>query len=210
METCKSMKTEDKLNANFIKYIDRMEKYGCYSQRMVDDIGDKIKNAPFSMRDDSGGAYDGGLVDVVLNRMCRLAYDINTNAFGGERIKHPGLMVNTDMLIRVLLLQHLGKAEMFIPSPDEWKRKKGILYDFDDSLKTNLKLGERSLYLCQKYGITLNDEEYEAIRIIDREWDEKHLIMSSPLACVVRVVNVLTSIEIRHPNAKTQNCEKFW
>lgn len=192
---------EQRINANFLKFLQRMEKYDCYSQEMVDDIGDKIKLAPYSLREDGGGAYEGALVDIVLNKLCRMAYDINESAFGGEPDKknqHPLLQVNLNMLMRVLLIQHLAKAEMFIPQPDEWKKRKGMLYEFDETLKSNLKLGERSLYLAQKYGIRLTDEEYEAVRIIDRDWDEKHIIMSSPLSAIVRIANVLTTIELKH------------
>ena len=196
--------SEEQLNANFIKYITRLKKYNCYSQEMIDDIGDAIKRAPYSLTLESGGAYEGGMVDIVLNRLCRLAYDLNTRGFGPLDISnldspysHPKLMVNTEMLMRVLLLQHIGKAEMFIPQPEAWKLKKGWVYDFNEEIKSNLKLGERSLYLCQKYGIVLNDEEYEAIRIIDREMDEKHLVMSSRLCVFVRMCNLLTTIEMK-------------
>lgn len=193
--------TEEQLNANFIKYISRLKKYNCYSQEMIDEIGDALKRAPYCLTEEGGGAYEGGMIDIVLNRLCRLAYDLNTNGFGltdkNDNIEHPKLMVNTEMLMRVLLLQHIGKSEMFIPQPEEWKRKKGWIYEFNDAFKSNLRLGERSLYLCQKYGIVLNDEEYEAIRIIDREWDEKHLIMSSPICAFVRICNLLTTIELK-------------
>ena len=188
---------EQRLNANFLMFLQKMEKYDCYSQEMVDDIGDKIKIAPYSLNADGGGAYDGALVEIVLNRLCRMGYDLNEKAFGGEKARHPKLQANLRMLMRVLLIQHIAKAEMFIPQTDEWKRKKGWLYDFDESLKSNLKLGERSLYLAQKYGIRLTDEEYEAVRIIDREWDEKHIIMSSPLSAITRIANVLTTIELK-------------
>ena len=189
---------ESRINANFLKYISRLERYSCYSQQMMDEIGEKIKHAPYGLSADSGGAYDGALVDVVLNKLCRMGFDLNK----GGLAEHPLMMVNTDMLMRVLLLQHIGKAVMFTPQTEEWTKKKGWVYDFDNTLKSNLKLGERSLYLCQHYDIKVTDEEYEAIRIIDKEWDDKHIIMSSPLCVITRVANIMTNIELKLANGQ--------
>ena len=56
--------------------------------------------------------------------------------------------------------------------------------------------------MCQHYGIKVNDEEYEAIRIIDKEWDDKHIIMSSPLCVITRVANIMTNIELKLANGQ--------
>lgn len=192
---------EAKLNANYLKYLQRLERYGCYSERMVDEIGEKIKRAPFAMSDPMRGAYEGGMVDIVLNRLCLMAYDINEKAFGGpdpDNPQHPRLQANLSMLMRVLLLQHIGKAEMFVTNPDEWKLKKGYLYAFNEELSANLKLGERSLCICQRYGISVTDEEFEAIRSIDRDWEENHIIMASPLCVLTKMVNTLTGLELKN------------
>lgn len=191
------MLSQEKINANFVTYCKKLEKYGCYSEEMMKVIGDKIKNCPFGMNEDSGGAYQGGMVDVVLHNLCKLAHNINELGLGGgEKPNHPFLKVNSNMLFRVLLLQHIAKAEMFVRTEEQWKIKKGFLYDFNDSLTSSLKLGERSIYLCQKYGITLEEEEYEAMRIIDRE-ECKYDFFASPLALLVKFVNVLTATELK-------------
>lgn len=193
--------TEAKLNANFVAYTKRLEKYGCYSEAMINDIGDKLKKCSFSMKEDSGSAYDGSMIDVVLNTLCKIAYHINENGFGApdknNSISHPFLQVNFDMLMRVLLLQHIGKVELFEEETDVWQRKnRGNFYKFSRDTKANLKLGERSLYLCQKYGIQISEEEYEAIRIIDKT-DDTGDMYASPLAVLVKFVNLLAAIELK-------------
>jgi hypothetical protein len=60
-----------------------------------------------------------------------------------------------------------------------------------------MKLGERSLYLCQKYGIKLNEVEYDAMKSIDKTDDDKSLFFISPLAAIVRAANMFTNIELR-------------
>ena len=187
------MLKQEKINANFVAYVKRLEKYGCYSEAMMNDLGDEIKNAPFGMQEDSGGAYRGGMIDVVLNHLCRTAYAINEKAFDDNDI----LKVNFDKLMKVLLLQHIAKAQMFVPQTDTYWVKKGKLYSFNDNLTTNMKCGERSVYLCAKYGINIEEDEYEAIRIVDKSGDDASLYHVSPLAMLVLAVNQLTWIELK-------------
>ena len=193
------MITQDKIELNYARWIERLKKYGCYSERMIDEIGEDIKNASFALQENSGCAYQGAMLDMVLNNLCTLAYHINNDAFGENdkgRNRHSLLQVNMNMLMRVLLLQHIAKAEMFILQEQAWKAKNGYLYDFNGKLKSILKCGERSIYLCMKYGIELTEEEYEAMRILDKE-DDKTNPYLSPLCQMVKMVNQLAVIESR-------------
>jgi len=188
------MLNQEKINANFVAYVKRLEKYGCYSEEMMKDLGDEIKNASFGMSEDSGCAYRGALIDVVLNHLCKTAYAINEMALNGNST----LKVNLDKLMKVLLLQHIAKSQMYVAQTDTWRMNKlGEIYKFNDRLVCNMKNGERSVYLCQKYGIKIEEDEYEAIRIIDKEVDDKSLHPVSPLAMLVLAVNQLTWIELR-------------
>lgn len=198
------MLTEEKINANFLKWIKCLEKYDCYSQSMINDIGDKIKNAPFTLHENMGGAYQGAMIDIVLNHLCKIATHINDNAFKGNdenRTNHSNLYVNKNMLMKVLLLQHISKAEMFVYQTQQWKAKNGQFYDFNDELNTKLKTGERSIFMCQKYGIELSEEEYEAMCIIDKN-EENGDIYSNSLTMLVKYVNKLTAIDIRYKQIK--------
>ena len=198
------MLTESKINSNYLAYVKRLEKYNCYSEQMMNEMGDAIKTCSFGMTEDSGCAYDGAMIDVVLNTLCKIAYHINEIGFGDE---HPFVRVNFDMLMRVLLLQHIGKAQMYVSETEVWRKKKGFNYNFNDELASNLKLGERSLYLCQKYGIQLSEEEYEAIRVIDKTEDGKTDLYSSPLAILVKFVNILGAVELKR-KYKAENKSK--
>lgn len=190
------MLTTEKINLNYITFCNKLKKYNCYSEQMISEIGELLKNCSFSMNDDSGSAYQGSMIDIVLNHLCSIAYNINEVIFGANG-KFNSMRVNPDMLMRVLLLQHIAKAEMFVNSRDTWKVKKGMLYEFNQDLKASLKLGERSLYICQKYGITLAEEEYEAIRIIDKLDDDKLMFYISPLCSIVKMANQFVAVEMR-------------
>lgn len=190
------MISQDKINLNYTRWIERLKKYNCFSERMMDEIGEDIKNASFALQESSGCAYQGSMLDVVLNSLCLLAFQLNDAVFGeNSKIKHPYLQVNSYMLMRVLLLQHIAKAEMFTLQTNAWKAKNGYLYDFNNGLKSVLKCGERSIFLCMKYGIELSEEEYEAMRIIDKD-DDKTNPYLSPLCQLVKTVNQIAAIEL--------------
>ena len=190
------MLTTEKINLNYITFCNKLKKYNCYSEQMINEIGEQLKDCSFSMNDDSGSAYQGSMIDIVLNHLCSVAYNINEVVFGPTG-KFNSMRVNPDMLMRVLLLQHIAKAEMFVNTRDTWKVKKGMLYEFNTNLKASLKLGERSLYLCQKYGIELAEEEYEAIRIIDKSEDDKIMFYINPLCSIVKMANQFVAVEMR-------------
>ena len=203
------MITEEKLNSNFVRWVERLKKYSCYSEEMISEIGDKLKRASFTLSTVSGCAYDGSMIDTVLNHLCVIAYHINEDAFGlnvKQRMKHPFLKVDSNTLMKVLLLQHISKAEMFVPQEQQWKIKNGYVFDFNPNMATTLKCGERSIYLCQKYGIKLTEEEYEAIRIIDKDDDNKKADMYvNPLCQLVKIANQLTAIECHRQNENKTN-----
>lgn len=199
------MLTNSKIELNYVSYLKRLEKYGCYSQKMIDDLGDSLKMGTFAMSEDSGACYPGSLIDVVLNMMCTLGYHINEDVLTGT---HAIMKVNPEMLMRVLLLQHISKAVMFVPTAEEWKRRKGIPYDFNEETPTSLSLGKRTLFMCQEYGIPLSEEEYDAISVMDRENDDKsHLL--TPLAVLVKSINSMVFVELRTRYRQTHKKEEM-
>lgn len=192
------MINEEKINLNYTRWVTRLKKYNCYSDLMINELGEKIKNASFALIENSGAAYQGSMLNVVINNLCLIAHHLNENAFGEDSKQkklHPYLQANNYMLMRVLLLQHIAKAEMFVIQENQWKQKNGYIYDFNPDLDTCMKCGERSIYLCMKYGIQLSEEEYEAMRIIDKE-EMSVTQYISPLCQIVKMANQLVSIEL--------------
>ena len=189
--------SEEKINKNYLLWTEYLKKYGCYSEELINEYGDAIRTGAFTMNDNSGASYQGSLLNVVLNNLCVIATHINEGAFGingKKKKKHPCLYVDKNSLMKVLLLQHIAKAEMFTPSSEQWKINKGMLYEFNPNTKTALKLGERSIFLCMKYGIKLTEEEYDAMKICDKD-EEKNNSFITPLAEIVKIANQLTAIE---------------
>jgi hypothetical protein len=191
--------TEEKRNLNFVLWTKKLKDYNCYSESLINELGDKLKNASFSMNESNGGCYEGALIEVILNNLCTLGYHINELAFGlnskGKR-NHPFLNVNTEMIMRVLLLQHISKAEYFITQTENWKKNKGYLFDFNGELETQLKMGERSAFLCMKHGIQLSEIEFEAMTIVDKD-DKCFNSHQNQLVVLVKTINQLVAVELQ-------------
>ena len=43
--------TEEKINKNYLLWIEQLKKYNCYSEELIEEYGDKIKIASFSLND---------------------------------------------------------------------------------------------------------------------------------------------------------------
>lgn len=201
------MLTQERINLNFSVWVEKLKKYDCFSQTMIDELGDKLRNASYGLQEDCGAAYQGAMLHVVLNNLCVMAYHINEFAFGKNekgQYRHEALNVNYHMLMRVLLLQHISKAEMFVLQSNQWKAKNGYIYEFNPDIHTCMKCGERSIYLCMKYGISLSEEEFEAMRVIDRD-DDKSNPFYSPLCQLVKIANQMTNVELRCMFEKQKN-----
>jgi hypothetical protein len=191
--------TEEKRNLNFVLWTKKLKDYNCYSESLINELGEKLKNASFNMNEANGGCYEGSLIEVILNNLCTLGYHINELAFGlndkGKR-NHPFLNVNTEMIMRVLLLQHISKAEYFITQTENWKKNKGYLFDFNGELETQLKMGERSAFLCMKHGIQLSEIEFEAMTIVDKD-DKCFNSHQNQLVVLVKTINQLIAVELQ-------------
>ena len=109
------MITEEKINRNYLIWIDSLKKYDCYSDKLIELYGESIKSASFAMNESAGCAYVGSLLDTVLFKLCTIATHINENAFGGEENKlHQSLNVKKESLMKVLLLQHISPKKILL------------------------------------------------------------------------------------------------
>lgn len=184
--------SEEKINANWLLYMKKLEQYRCYSESLVGELGNALKYAPYSKTVADGGCYDGGLIDVTLFSLCKVAANVNNVLAATE----PTLAVNNDMLMKVLLLLNISKCEMFEKEEDSYLIKRGNLYRFKETHPTYLNVAERSVLLCQKHGVTLEEEEFSAILMTDGQEKNEKRIADSPLCRIVRCARMLTETKI--------------
>lgn len=199
--------SEEKLNLNYLKFIEYLQKYNCYSESMIEEIGELIKLAPMTMNEADGGAYPGAMIDITLNVVCKIGFSLNEKVFGKndkDVISYPALYVNNNVLIRSLLIMNISKSITYVINQNEWSRKNGKLYEFNPDVKTTLKLGQRCLYMCNKYGITLSEEEFEAITNLDKD-DNKNIPFLNPLSFILDFVRSISLCKIKQEQKQLEN-----
>ena len=153
-----------------------------------EEFKEELKKASGALSEETGIAYPGGLI-THINITLALAdkmYDMISTA--------PFNVLNVDKhsLIKVLLLMHLSKIEMYVPNDNAWEiEKRGMNFKFAE-LEGKLKFGERSIFICMDTRIPLTPIEFEAIRSIDRKSEGTGSDMyESTLSLVVRQINEL-------------------
>lgn len=182
------MLTEEKINLNFVKFVGKLKQYNCYPQSLEDDFefNNLLKNSSAFLMEDSGGSYEGSLVEHVTN-IAIMAFNIN-NLLSKEA------QVSVDSLIRICYLHQISKALMFTKNDKDYEIRKGKLFKFNENMPA-MKCGEYSLYLCNKYGITLSEEEYEAILSVDKPNDDQIKYFGGILSLILREANSLANSE---------------
>lgn len=182
--------SEEKLNSNFVGFITKLEKYGIYTDELKNDekFLDSLKKASAFTNEDTGGAYIGGLIEHI-NRIALIAYNINKTI-------NESVSVKLESLIKVCYLHQLSKAEFIVPNDVEWELKKGKNFTFK-KIKPALRTGEHSVYLCNKYKISLTEDECEAILSVDKIDDEQTRFFSGALSQILRASVELANAESR-------------
>ena len=110
------------------------------------------------------------------------------------------MRVDNKSIYRVALLQHIAKVLMYVENDNEWEVKnRGFVYKFVDQ-NTALRCGERALFLLMQVGVVLTEDEFEAIRIVDKskEDDAFSKFFSNTLAFVIRQSNEIVSLVNKH------------
>ena len=185
------MITEENKIKNYSIFIKKLNEIGIDTELIENNLQDKLINASFSYSSEFGMAYDGSLLQNVLRIFTPYALKINENL--PEQFR-----VDKNSLLKVCLLSHIAKAITFEKNPNQWEvNNRGIVYKFA-SLPGSLKLGMRSLILCQNLGINFNEIEAEAMIIMDRDENESQVkYYSSTLSTIIKQANELTFLQNR-------------
>lgn len=184
------MINEEIKEKNLLLFKKKLEEIGI-QLNMDSLIENKIKNATFTITNENGLAYEGSLLNVILRILTPFAIKINDAL--PESIR-----VEKNSLIKVCLLSHISKCEMFEPNDNEWeKEKRGMLFKYTKS-NVALKMGMKSLILAQELGVKFTPEEIEAITIMDRRLDdEQTMFFSNPISVVLKQAHELTYLSTR-------------
>lgn len=155
---------QKKIIDNTKKFFDTATKLGFMNEGLMAFLGEDFIKAPASTMSDYHNAFEGGLIDHLLN-VAKYAVNINNSLPDDEK-------VDKTSLLKVCLLHQIGKAKLYTPCTSDWHRKnQGKMYEFNEDL-TSMRVGERSAFYAQSHGITLTEEEYSAILNFDKNDDK--------------------------------------
>ena len=180
-----------------------LERYELYSRilkkyfpepgidKFLDEFGTRMVTSPRGLTESDGGVY-GGLVDF-LSKVAIQAKKITTD--------NPDIC-SQESAVRVCLVHELGKLgtqkdELFISQESQWHREKlGQNFKYNEDCP-KMGAAHRTLYLMQKYNITLTQEEWVAILLSQgSHYPENgfYANVDTPLASVVHFARSLALI----------------
>ena len=180
--------TEKKYEAAWNSFWKRVQEVNLNEFLDEETLKEQLRNASGAINEDSGVAYPGGLIthiNITTAFAEKLFNIVSTEPFDA-------LKVDWNSLLRVILLMHLSKIEMYEPNDNAWEvEKRGFNFKFAE-LKGKLKFGERSILYANNHGIKLTGEEFEAIRCIDKKSEGTgNEMFDSKLSLIVRQANEL-------------------
>lgn len=167
-----------KLERNKTIFIETNEKYNIMTKELLNFLGEDLFISPSSSSLNMVGSYPGGLLHITI-KACK--YAIKVNEILPDNLKQP-----VDSIVKSIFLSQIGKVFMFHLTDNESLKKRGQMYDFREDI-VRLRVGERSAYYALQHGVTLTEEEYQAIVNLDKDEDDKMArYFSSSLTSIIK------------------------
>jgi hypothetical protein len=178
---------EEKIQADYAKFMEyinsdeRAEKLNV----MYSHLQDELLTAPASGKTHFHNAFPGGYLDHIL-RVTETALKV---AALYKQIDGTINFTKQELIFAALhhdlgKLGHPDEGPYYVEQDSDWHRKRGELYRQNDNLQY-FKAPERGLFLLQKFGIEITQNEWLAIKLSDGIYDEgnkSYLINFAPYA----------------------------
>ena len=179
--------TTEKIQANAAKYFKTGQDYGFINDKLVELIGASIIGAPASSSSNLHNAFEGGLIDHI--------FKVTKHAIAVNALLPEAKQVEKSSIMKVCFLHQIGKASLYIENTEDWKIKRGNMYDFNDKL-VSMRPSERSIYYATSCGVELSENEYQAILNYDKDDSDKSARWHTcDLGEILKVANVIAMIE---------------
>lgn len=169
--------TPEQIQENWNRHLQFIEDYitGDRKEQLInlyDHLSEHMILAPASSKSWYHNAFPGGYIEHV-NRVVEIA--LRTMKFWG--VSGANIDFTEEELVFAALNHDLGKIgngeeDGYLPQTDNWRRDK---LKEEYSINTNLDfmlIQDRSLFLLQKYGVSMSQKEYLAIRLHDGIYDD--------------------------------------
>jgi len=191
---------------NFNKYRGFLEKLGDRAEpalALVDHLGERLILCPASSRKEYHHAIPGGLVDHSLR--------VLTNAL--KLVKAFSWDIPKDSLIIGCLFHDIGKCgliddnneiiDYYVPQDSDWHRDKlGEMYKKNKDMPY-LTTRDRSIHICQRFGLKLTKDEYLSILLNDGfvlDENKPYCMKINPLVFSVMTADYISSMQEKDGN----------
>ena len=178
--------SEENFNKQWVTFWGNMQAVNLAEHWDEEELKAQLKVAAGALSVETGLAYPGALISHI-NLFSSIAERIAKMVCG----TFPN--VTKEQLLKVCLIQHLSKIEMYEPNDNQWEiDKRGMYYKFAET-EGCLKFGERSALNAMNLGVKLSPVEFEAICSLDKDGEEaksrKYVV--DILTTIVRQANEL-------------------
>jgi hypothetical protein len=162
---------------NLAKFYSLIDKYISGDRKdklleMYKDIEETLATSPASTKISHHNAFAGGYLDHVIRvTEADLVFEKVWDKFGQNK------NYTTEELAFAALNHDLGKLgtndePVYIPNQSQWHREnQGLMFNYNPAI-THMRIAERSLFVLQKYGIQVSENEFLAIRLHDGLYEE--------------------------------------
>ena len=165
---------EETTKQNYTKFMEYIEADSRADKlkEMYVPLNDELSLAPASGRTHFHNAFPGGYLDHVL-RVAETALKVAALYKNMEG----DITFTKQELIFAALHHDLGKlgnpdeGPYYVEQDSDWHRKRGELYTHNENLQY-FKAPERGLFLLQKYGVEVTQNEWLAIKLSDGLYDD--------------------------------------
>jgi hypothetical protein len=169
--------TPEQMVENLQKFYSLIDKYVSGSRKdklieMYKDIEETLTTSPASTKINHHNAFAGGyLAHVILVIESALVLEKVWDKFGQKK------NYTTEELAFSAINHDLGKLgtneePVYIPNQSQWHREnQGLMYNYNPNV-AHMRISDRSLFVLQKYGISVSENEYIAIKIHDGLYEE--------------------------------------
>tara|TARA_R110000824_G_scaffold99969_1_gene237632 strand:+ start:2293 stop:2865 length:573 start_codon:yes stop_codon:yes gene_type:complete len=184
---------KEKILKNKQIFLEKNDNYKIFTSELLDFLGEDLMTAPASSMLSLHNAFPGGLVDHILKT--------TKYAIGLSNLLPAKLSINSTSIVKVCFLHQIGKTFLYKWNESEWHRKnQGKIYEYNEEL-VSIKIGERSAFYALKYGVELNEEEYQSIVNYDKSDDDKQSKWyGCTLSTILKQANELAIIEEKSLN----------
>lgn len=204
--------TEEEIQERYNKFMEfvQADSRATVLAVMYEDFKDELVAAPASGRTHFHNAFPGGYLDHVVRV-------VETSLKVAGLYKQMGGDINftKEELIFSALHHDLGKlgdptvGPYYVDQASDWHRKRGEVYIQNDQLQY-MKAPERGLFMLQKYGVQITQNEWLGIKLSDGmycEASKAYLTNNTPYAMKTNlpyIIHWADHLSCRVENDKTR------